>query len=132
MDGADPVSLILLVEDEPGIRDYVSRILTGSGYRVWTCDNGLDALALALSLRPRAVVSDVGIPGIDGAELARTLRGRPETRNARILLMSGGPEPRNRHGAAFLAKPFLACELLASLSSLMRDTADDVVNHPQC
>jgi PAS domain S-box-containing protein len=103
---------ILLVEDEPGIRRLMQRVLEDRGYRVLAADSALHAMALAESSSGDIdlLLSDVIMPDTSGPELAqRIVRFRPAIR---VLYVSGFP---NRLGlgrgavssrAAFLAKPF--------------------------
>ena len=110
---------ILVVEDEPLVRTYLSDVLGQSGFRVIVATNGEDALALAK--RVCVVISDVAMPGpINGFELAR----RVKSDNARtgVILVSGVTEPANHlpRGVRFVTKPVKAVTLLR----LVREVAD--------
>jgi two-component system cell cycle sensor histidine kinase/response regulator CckA len=115
---------LLLVEDEPALRELVREFLTTSGYRVLAAADGLEALAL-IAAEPGAVdlvVTDVLMPGMPGVELATALdRVAPGTR---ILFISGYAREHasvlaSRPGAAFLAKPFTLPQLTAQVRALM-------------
>jgi PAS domain S-box-containing protein len=120
---------ILVAEDEPGIRDTVTRMLVKSGYTVLTAADGIDALDLARQ-HPGPIhllLSDVMMPGILGSELATRLHHqRPATK---VLFMSGyAGDPMNQHGAldhdaTVLAKPFTENELLTAVRARIDMTA---------
>ena len=108
-----PVS-VLVAEDEPFVRTYLSDVLCQSGFRVIVATNGKDALALAKRENVRAVISDVAMPGpVDDFELAR--RVKRDCPRAGVILMSGVTEPANYHlprGVRFMTKPVKAVTLL--------------------
>ncbi|MEQ1893667.1 MAG: ATP-binding protein [Planctomycetota bacterium] len=114
---------ILLVEDEPQVRELAQRILARAGYRVLAAENGDAALVLAAGARVDLLLSDVIMPGLSVLELVSALRSsRPALP---VLLMSGYSEAHLRSvgledETPFLAKPFTNHSLLASV----RDTLD--------
>ena len=104
---------VLLVEDDPDIRDFVARTLTGLGYRVREAANGREALALlALEAPVDLLLSDMTMPGgISGYDLVLEVRRRrPELR---VLLMSGFTDMAGQLPAdcALLEKPFQKLDL---------------------
>jgi signal transduction histidine kinase/CheY-like chemotaxis protein len=114
---------ILLVEDEPQVRELAQRILARAGYHVLVAENGDVALVLAAGVKLDLLLSDVIMPGLPVLELVSVLRkswpGLP------VLLMSGYSEAHLRsvgleNETPFLAKPFTNQSLLASV----RDTLD--------
>lgn|GEM_PF-731830 len=104
---------ILLVEDEPGVRRLVRRMLVERGYRVVEAADGEEALTLCRELRPPAdlVLTDIVMPNLNGADLAGELRrAHPDVR---ILFMTGYTDEAIRDygvapAAEILRKPFLA------------------------
>ncbi|MBF9234469.1 response regulator [Microvirga alba] len=105
---SDASSTVLLVEDEPLIRLFISDLLDEAGFRVVEAANAAEALiAMEAGLRVNVLLTDVDMPtGCDGLELAHKVhKSWPE---AEILIMSGRPWPADGDlppGAAFLAKP---------------------------
>ena len=104
--------MILLVEDETGLRELCETVLVRLGYRVSAAGNGPEALRQVreLGLEPDLVLTDVIMPGMSGPELADHLRNdRPDLK---VLYMSGYPdEAISRHGILnpgipFIPKPF--------------------------
>lgn len=118
---------VLLVEDEPVLRELASFVLRELGYPVVEAANGLEALRLVDSQGDRRfdlVVTDVIMPQMGGKELADQLRAR--NHNAKVLFMSGYTEDAIvNHGVlepgiAFLQKPFTPAELARKV----RETLD--------
>jgi two-component system, cell cycle sensor histidine kinase and response regulator CckA len=118
----DEEPTILVVDDEPAIRDIASRILRRAHYTVLTAPDGPSALNLA-SEHPGTIhylLTDVVMPHMPGNELARRLTAlRPGTR---VLYMSGYAEPMLANGTStqvrLLDKPFTPDELLTALEAL--------------
>lgn len=113
---------VLVVEDEPLVRIYLSDVLGQSGFDVISATNGVDALAVAKRKGVCAVVSDVAMPGpVNGFELARRVKSAcPRTG---VILVSGVMEPAGYHlprGVRFVTKPVKAATLLR----LVREVAD--------
>ena len=120
---------VLLVEDEPALRQLVHRFLSRAGYRVLAAANGVEALALFSGEAGAVdvVVTDMLMPGMSGVELARELDERAP--GISVLFMSGYARedaaiPASRPGSAFLAKPFTLPELTAQLRALIGSRND--------
>jgi CheY-like chemotaxis protein len=114
---------VLVVEDEPLVRDYVADVLAKSGFEVVEAASGQEALAvLSRSADVCAVVSDVAMPGaVNGFELAR--RVRRDLPNMGVVLVSGVLEGNHVYlplGVRFVSKPVRA----ATLIRLVREVAD--------
>ena len=109
--------LILVVEDEVGVKDLVKVLLTRHGYRVLVAGNGLEAIALftARAGEFSLIVTDVNMPELDGISLAMSIRRLNPA--IRILFMSGGggrflPTNKTLPPGRVLSKPFTSEELL--------------------
>jgi two-component system cell cycle sensor histidine kinase/response regulator CckA len=117
------VGTILLVEDEDAVRMFAARALKGKGYRVLEARNGEGALDILNAEAIDLMVSDIVMPGMDGATLARFLRvEKPEIP---IILMSGYNEEMGRGdfdadpNISFIAKPFSLSDLAALVKSVI-------------
>ncbi len=116
-------STILIVDDEPSLRDAVSYTLRKEGYRVEIAASGNEAIQIARRSRPDAIVHDVMLPGLDGLQVCRTLRSES---TVPILLLSAKGEEIDRvvgleMGADdYLGKPFAMRELLARIRAMLR------------
>ncbi len=88
-----PVARILVADDESPIVDLLRDLLEEGGHTVLSASDGREALALARRERPDLVISDVMMPFIDGAQLARLLQGDPLTHGVVVILMSAAQPP---------------------------------------
>jgi two-component system, OmpR family, response regulator MprA len=116
---------ILVVDDEPAVRESLRRALELEGYDVELAPDGEEAMArLALAPQVDAAILDVLMPGIDGLEVCRRLRavGNPVP----ILMLTARAEIDSRVAGLdagaddYLPKPFALAELLARLRALLR------------
>ena len=118
-----PKPHILLVDDEPSIREPLAKYLDKQGFRVTDAENAALARSVLLSYSIDLVLLDIMMPGEDGISLTRELRSRMETP---ILLLTARGETSDRiigleAGADdYLAKPFRTEELIARLRALIR------------
>ncbi len=79
---------ILVVDDDPALRDVLGGVLSEDGWRVVTASDGGEALASVERDRPMAMVLDLMIPQVDGFEVLRTLRERPATRDLPVIVVT--------------------------------------------
>jgi DNA-binding response OmpR family regulator len=114
---------VLVVEDDRPIAEVLQRSLRLEGYEVRISGDGTEALDLAQAFLPDLVVLDLGLPGLDGIEVARALRQRDDTP---ILMLTARDSVESRvqgldSGADdYLVKPFERQELLARMRALLR------------
>jgi two-component system response regulator AtoC len=106
---------VLVIDDDPGVRDYLEALVSRQGYQVFAAAGGEDALRTLDDSRPDLVTLDVVLPGMDGLETLRQLKQRlPEVP---VVMLSGHGQARTiveamRLGASdFLRKPFEVEEL---------------------
>lgn len=111
------MKVILIVEDEPILRDVLKEVLVDSGYRVLTAGSGWLALAILEQERPDAIVLDVMLPGMDGRDAYREIRKLPEMESVPIIMMSSIVRPSQLDPgiAAFLSKPFNLDTILTTI-----------------
>ncbi len=120
---------LLLVDDEPTITDVLSRYLQRAGYETRIAADGEEAVALATQRRPDLVLLDLMLPGIDGLEVMRRLRG-PSNHSTQtplpiVLLTARGEESDRvvglRLGADdYVVKPFSPAEVVARVDAVLR------------
>ena len=111
---------ILVVDDDPTIRETVADILDDEGYSIQTASNGAEALQAIERTRPSLVLLDMRMPVLDGWSVARALKERGIA--LPIAVMPAAPDARLRAaeiGAdGYLAKPFDVPDLLSAVASL--------------
>ena len=118
-----PLPIVLVVDDEPSVRDALAYTLRKEGYRVEVAATGSEAIQTARRCQPDAVVLDIMLPGMDGLQVCRTIRSES---TVPILLLSARGEEIDRVvglelGADdYLTKPFAMRELLARIRAMLR------------
>ncbi|MBO6779575.1 MAG: response regulator [Rhodothermales bacterium] len=118
--------LIMVADDNPDVRSYVSEILETHGYRTVKAFDGQDGLEKARIRRPRLILSDVMMPRMDGLELCRAVKADPELKHTPIILLTARATNQSAidgldSGADdYLPKPFNTNELLARIANLIR------------
>jgi CheY-like chemotaxis protein len=80
---------VLVIDDNPDNAQSLAQVLACAGHSVLTADTGEIGLALAARFKPDAVVVDIGLPGIDGFEVAKQLRAQSATSGAVLIAVSG-------------------------------------------
>jgi two-component system KDP operon response regulator KdpE len=127
------VPRILVVDDEPQIVRALGINLKALGYRVDTAGSGEEALRKAADNRPDTVILDLGLPGMDGIDVIRGLRGWT---NIPIIVLSVRDAEHDKIAALdagaddYVTKPFGMGELLARLRAALRresDSEEDLV-----
>ncbi|HEV7864368.1 MAG TPA: response regulator transcription factor [Acidimicrobiia bacterium] len=117
---------ILVVDDEENIADLVELYLRQEGFRVLKAGTGEDGLAAAKRERPRLVVLDVGLPGIDGLEVCRRLRSDHASGTVPVIFLTARDSEIDRilglemGGDDYLTKPFSPRELVARVKAILR------------
>ena len=86
------MATILVIDDEPGIRDLLDTLLSGKGYDVILADSGEKGLEVFRRARPDAVVLDLKMPGMDGLTVLQQIRRLNPTQPVIILTEAGTPE----------------------------------------
>jgi DNA-binding response OmpR family regulator len=110
---------ILVVDDELESLRLLTNVLQAEGYRVRPADSGELALRSVQEKLPDLILLDLRMPGLDGLEVCRRLKAKPETRDIPLMFLSASHEPNEKIeglklGAVdFISKPFQREELLA-------------------
>ena len=118
---------VLVVDDDPTLREVVSGYLTRAGLDVLEAGDGLDALSVARTRSPDLVVLDLTLPGLDGLEVFRRLRS--ERGDLPVVMLTARGEESDRVlgleiGADdYVTKPFSSRELVLRIQSILRRAA---------
>jgi two-component system, OmpR family, alkaline phosphatase synthesis response regulator PhoP len=117
---------LLVVEDDAALRDTMMYNLRREGYRVLVASDGVTALEVARQQPPALVLLDLMLPRLDGLDVCRQLRSRPETAHTPILMLTARGEESDvvvglEMGADdYVTKPFSWNELRARIRALLR------------
>jgi len=123
--GPDAVARVLVVDDEPMVREVVARYLAREGFSVTEAGDGVAAMTAVDSFRPDLVVLDVMLPGRTGFDVLRTLRARGDAAPPVILLTARVEESDRVLGLElgaddYVVKPFSPRELVARVRTVLR------------
>jgi len=116
---------LLVVDDEPNLLRAVAACLKAEAFEVSTARSGREALLQLAGAVPDLVVSDIRMPGMDGYQLARQLRGSPRTALVPIVFLTAKDETADRVEGfragidAYLTKPFEPEELIAVVNGIL-------------
>lgn len=115
---------VLVVEDDLDIREVMRMVLEASGYEVLEAGDGAEALVVARAHRPRLILLDLMMPGMDGFQFRESQLRDPAIAAIPVVIVSGGgavPEKAAELGAAgYLVKPTDLQRLLAVMRELWR------------
>lgn len=126
MNGTLPPPLVLVIDDVEDNRDVYEQFLRHEGWRVASAVDGIEGLSKAESLKPNVVVLDMGLPKMDGWEVANRLKSGPATSGIPVIALTGHvtTEARQRALTAgvddFIAKPCLPADLVAAIRRHLR------------
>jgi signal transduction histidine kinase/ActR/RegA family two-component response regulator len=115
---------VLIAEDNVDAAETLRMLLDAMGYQVSVANTGPDAVQLALAMRPDVVVCDIGLPGMSGYEVARTLRDNADLAGTRLIAVTGYGTEQDRAAAlaagfeAHFRKPVSPQELIDELSKI--------------
>ena len=124
MNASDTV--ILLVDDEPDILEIIGYNLKEEGYKVYTAENGVEAIAVAKKKKPHLIILDVMMPEMDGIEACEKLRKNPDLKNTVITFLTARGEDYSQvagfdAGADdYITKPIRPKVLMSKVKALLR------------
>jgi CheY-like chemotaxis protein len=119
---------VLFVDDDSATRDGYATHLTNCGYDVMPVASGREALALAGTWTPDVIVLDLGLPDVDGWEVARRLRAAPRTVAIPIIALTASDLPHERASAMragcdrHLSKPCVPADLVDAIQHCLEPT----------
>jgi len=112
-------AVVLVVEDDPDIREVLVELLIDAGYSVRAAANLAEARAFLARMLPSLLVADLNLPDGSSEELFATLAARDASIGVVVIsAATDGREVAERHGAQYLAKPFCIEDLLSVTATL--------------
>ncbi|MYM89074.1 response regulator [Rugamonas sp. FT82W] len=118
---------VLIVDDSPTERYYLTDILVKNGFSVSTAESGEEALAKIKADKPELILMDVVMPGANGFQVTRAISRDPELADVPVIICSSKDQETDRiwgmrQGAReYLVKPVDAAELLAKIAAIASD-----------
>ena len=112
---------VLVVDDYDDTREMLQMILADAGYAVVSASSGSEAIALARSCAPHAVLMDLFMPDMDGVETTRQLKADPQLRDVPVVAYTARPATAQKEAGLFAAvcvKPCSPATLLATVRAL--------------
>jgi PAS domain S-box-containing protein len=120
---AEAVRRVLLIEDNDDVGQLLVNALTWRGHTVRLARMGHDGVVMAREFKPQVVVCDLGLPDMDGHDVARAMRADPVLRDAKLIALSGFAQPEDRQRArdagfdVHLAKPASIGAIVSAMSA---------------
>lgn len=117
---------ILIVDDEPDIRELIEYNLKKEGYQVFTASNGQEAISEAKKVRPDLIILDVMMPRMDGIEACRIMRTMSEFKNTFMVFLTARSEEYseiagfNVGADDYIAKPIKPRALISRINAILR------------
>jgi two-component system alkaline phosphatase synthesis response regulator PhoP len=129
---------ILLVDDEPDILDFLRYNLQKEGYQVYVANDGKEGLQVAEQILPDMVILDIMMPRMDGVELCRHLRSKPEFSQLIIVFLTARDEDYSQIAALdiggddYITKPIRPRVFISRIKALLRrlersDETDNII-----
>ena len=118
-------AIVLVVDDQPGIRRLLMEVLTEEGYIVYTAANGYEGMQKAKDLNPALILMDMKMPGMDGIETLRELKHINQA--DKVIMMTAYGElglvniAKELGAYAYITKPFDIIELCTMIERVISD-----------
>jgi CheY-like chemotaxis protein len=117
---------ILIVDDQSEIRELLDMTLKSDDYDIFQAESGQKAIDIAKKEKPDLIIMDIAIPGgTEGIEITRTLKNDPDTKNSKIIMLTGRGIDTNRKKSLdagaddFFAKPFSPLALIKKVEEVL-------------
>jgi two-component system alkaline phosphatase synthesis response regulator PhoP len=126
---------ILVVDDEPDIRELIEYNLKKEGYQVYTATNGQEGVSEAKKILPDLIILDIMMPKMDGIEACRILRTMNEFKNTFMVFLTARSEEYseiagfNVGADDYIAKPIKPRALVSRVNAILRRNAQKEIHH---
>lgn len=125
---------ILLVDDEPDILEFLSYNLLIEGYKIHTCDNGLDVVKKAMEVKPDLILLDIMMPGQDGIETCQHIRNTSGFENVLVMFLTARSEDYSQiagfdaGGDDYVSKPIKPKVLMKRIRALLKRSGKEKIS----
>jgi DNA-binding response OmpR family regulator len=119
--------IVVIADDDPGIRSVVSQLLQLNGFFAMTCGDGKSAVDLVVKLRPALAILDVRMPGMDGFTACQAIRRASDTPIIMLTVLDDEAEAAKALDSGaddYIRKPFGAHELVSRVKAVVRRTSN--------
>jgi two-component system alkaline phosphatase synthesis response regulator PhoP len=120
---------ILIADDEPDIRAFISYNLVKQGFQVFVANNGFEALELAIKIKPSIIILDIMMPVLNGFDASRLMRSQEILDDSRIFFLSAMSENMARTSGhqifvdGFIPKPIAIKDLMLKINQIAIEQA---------
>jgi chemosensory pili system protein ChpA (sensor histidine kinase/response regulator) len=117
--------LVLVADDDPGVRSIVTRVLERHGFQTLAADDGEQSVQMAMEYHPTLIILDITMPHMDGYTALTRLRGHPRTREIPVIILTGQAEwvyhdlSKGLGALEHLTKPFNTDNLVQTIRRLL-------------
>jgi len=129
-------SSVLIIDDDPDIRELFATFLRPAGYQVTAAADGVSGLSMAQRQRPDMILLDIGLPAGDGLTVLKRLKGLTTLQSVPVLVISGrsaiqcGEEVKKSEAIGFLQKPVDRATLLSAVRSGLKEEVQEQETGP--
>ncbi|MBS4098351.1 MAG: response regulator [Sulfuricella sp.] len=124
--GTEAKPKVLVVDDDPAVRNYFTQLLQEQGYEVITADDGQAALSAAKNYQPDLITMDLAMPVMDGRTAITLLRADADLKHIPIMVISAIPGWESAGGDVAMSKPLDESRFVNNIHLLLNDPAADV------
>jgi two-component system, OmpR family, alkaline phosphatase synthesis response regulator PhoP len=117
---------ILIIDDDPHIRELLAINIAAAGFTIATAENGCAGLSAVRREKPDLIVLDIMMPGMDGYEVCKIIRDSADLQSTKILMLTAKDAARDKmigkeilRADEYLTKPFDIAELMAVIGALL-------------
>lgn len=117
--------IVLVIEDNHDMAEFIKSVLSGSGYKVEVAASGNEGVEKATEIIPDVVVTDLMLPDIDGYEVSRTIKSHPATEHIPVIMLTARASAEKKLEGIksgvdiYISKPFNPAELKGSIGNLL-------------
>ena len=121
---------ILLVEDDSNLREIYGARLEAEGYKIFSANDGEEALAIAVREHPDLIITDVMMPKISGFDMLDILRSTPETKNVKVIVMTALSQDEDKQRGKELGADYYIVKSQVTLDDVVKVVQDILSNLP--